>query len=139
MSGAVECVDWTGRYRARAMESPSPTPILTSSRVTSPGLASLERKGPSIDVSETAGPGPADAPTAPTRKQPVRPAELPPERRLSAATLAGLAAAAGITAIVLGGWAFVSGVGTDRGSDTGTSSTPSGFDQALTLLAKPNA
>lgn len=75
---------------------------------------------------------------APTRMPPVEPVELPPERRLSAARLAGLAAAAGIAAIVLGGGAFVAGVG-DRGGDPDPTSPPIGFEEALTLLADPNA
>ncbi len=95
------------------------------------------RNGSSIDVQEAPG---RDAPTAsPTKRPLAKPVEFPPERRLSAATLAGLAAAAGIAAIVLGGWAFVSGVGTDRAGDSSPVSVPTGFEQALTLLARPNA
>lgn len=99
------------------------------------------RNGSSIDVSEA--PTAEVSPTATTSRKAVTPVELRPERRLSAATLAGLAAAAGIAAIVLGGWAFmsgarVSGVGTDGAVEAGPTSAPTGFDEALTLLAKPN-
>jgi anti-sigma-K factor RskA len=64
-----------------------------------------------------------------------RPVELRAQRRFSTATLAGLAAAAGIAAIVLGGWAFVSGVRTDAGSD-GVGAAPDGLQQAVALLAR---
>lgn len=111
------------------MESPALTPGLASN--------GLGRNGSSIEVPEA--PAADTSPTAPTGKEPFRPVELPPERRLSAATLAGFAAAAGIAAIVLGGWAFLSGVGTDRAGSSGTTSTPTGFEDALALLAKPNA
>ena len=77
-------------------------------------------------------------PTAPrtvTRER----VELPPERRLSPSTLAGLAAAAGIAAIVLGGWAFVSGVGRDDDGASRSAAPPSGFRQAVALLARPDA
>ena len=65
-----------------------------------------------------------------------RPIELPPERRLSAATLAAIAVAAGVSAIVLGGWAFFSGA---RGDGSGRSwdAAPPGHQQAISLLAKP--
>ena len=122
------------------MESPSPTPIVTSSRRDEPAARRASSGSVLRSTFGAARPGPADAPTAPTRTQSVRPVELPPERRLSAATLAGLAAAAGIAAIVLGGWAFVSGVGSDqRRSDTRHVSHRAGSTKRLTLLAKPNA
>ena len=109
------------------MESTPPTPVLTS----------FGRNGSSIDVSEP--PAAEVSPTTPTRTQPLAPVELPPERRLSAPTLAGLAAAAGIAAIVLGGWAFVSGAGTDRAGESRPATPPTGYEDAVTLLAKPNA
>lgn len=110
------------------MESNSPTSVLTS----------FGRNGTSIDVQEPE-PSASEASTATPTGPRVRQVELPPERRLSAPTLAGLAAAAGIAAIVLGGWAFVSGFGTDRAGDSGSVSAPTGFEQAVTLLARPNA
>jgi anti-sigma-K factor RskA len=64
-----------------------------------------------------------------------RPVELRAKRRFSTATLAGLAAAAGVAAIVLGGWAFVSGVRTDAGSG-GVGAAPDGLQQAVALLAR---
>ena len=84
-------------------------------------------------------PSPADAqPSASTRPSAER-AGIPPERRLSAPTLAALAAAAGVAAIALGGWAFVSGVGRDDHATTRTASPPSGFQEAVALLARPDA
>ena len=66
--------------------------------------------------------------------------ELPPERRLSAPTLATLAAAAGIAAIVLGGWAFVSGFDRDKNGDVSSQATaPTGFEEAVALLTRPGA
>jgi hypothetical protein len=62
---------------------------------------------------------------------------LHPERRLSAARLAGIAAAAGVAAIVLGGWAFVSGIGTD-GDSALANTPPPGHQQAISLLARPD-
>jgi hypothetical protein len=66
------------------------------------------------------------------------PVRLPPEGRLSASTLAILAAAAGVVAILLGGWAFVSGMRDDDGSTAATAAAPTGYEEALALLAAPN-
>jgi hypothetical protein len=67
-----------------------------------------------------------------------RPIDLPPEGRLSAATLATLAAAAGVVAILVGGWAFVSGVRDGGGStEAAAASPPTAFEEAVTLLADP--
>lgn len=116
-----------------AMESSSPTPVLTN----------FGRNGSSIAAPDS--PASDASSTAPTRRPPGKPpgklVGLPPERRLSAATLAGLAAAAGVAAIVLGGWAFMSGaglsgVGTD---DSVSTSPPTGFEEALALLTRPNS
>lgn len=102
-----------------------------------PVLTSVGRNGSSIDVTD--GPAPDVSPTAPTARPPLPPVELPPERRLSAATLAALASAAGVAAIVLGALAFVSGVGTDKAGGSEPSAAPAGFEEALALLARPNA
>ena len=66
------------------------------------------------------------------------PVRLPPEGRLSASTLAILAAAAGVVAILLGGWAFVSGTSDDDGATAATAAAPTGYEEALALLAAPN-
>jgi hypothetical protein len=63
------------------------------------------------------------------------PVALPPERRFSASTLAGLAAAFGVVAIVLGAWAFYSGVRADS-ADTAASGAPPAHQQAIALLAR---
>lgn len=62
------------------------------------------------------------------------PVELPDERRLSASTLAGLAAASGVAAIVLGAWAFYSGVRSD--GESGSAAEPPAHQQAVSLLAR---
>lgn len=112
------------------MESPSPIPVVTRVDVKRP-----ERNGSPVRPQASPSEAPAGAGTAVTRER----VELPSERRLSPATLAGLAAAAGIAAIVLGGWAFVSGVGRDGDGATKTATPPSGFQQAVALLARPDA
>ena len=113
-----------------AVESPSPIPVVTRVDVKRPGRNGSSPVRPQASPSEAQ----AGARNAVTRER----VELPPERRLSPATLAGLAAAAGIAAIVLGGWAFVSGVGRD-GDGASQSAAPSGFQQAVALLARPDA
>jgi hypothetical protein len=100
-------------------------------------MTSFGRNGTSVAV--PAATAEAPVPPAPTRRPPVTTIELPPERRLSASTLAGLAAAAGIAAIVLGGWAFMWGVGSDDSAESVASTRPAGFDEALALLARPNS
>ena len=66
------------------------------------------------------------------------PVRLPAEGRLSASTLAIFAAAAGVVAILLGGWAFVAGLSGDGEGVAGAESVPSGYEEALTLLTAPN-
>jgi hypothetical protein len=61
--------------------------------------------------------------------------ELPPERRLSSSTLAVLAVASGVTAIVLGAWAFYSGVRSDSDS-VSSNAPPPAHQQAISLLAR---
>jgi hypothetical protein len=69
-----------------------------------------------------------------------RPVELPPEGRLSAATLATLAAAAGVVAILVGGWAFVAGLGKDAAEPGATAATaPAGYGDAVAVLSEPGA
>jgi hypothetical protein len=124
------------------MDSPAPIPIVT--RVVRNGSgppakaedpAPAEVSGPAGSPT-TSSPGRSAAPPVRVREQ----VELPPERRLSAATLAGLAAAAGIAAIVLGGWAFVTGVGDEPGGTaSGQEAAPPGFQEAVALLARPGA
>jgi hypothetical protein len=77
-------------------------------------------------------------PVARARLDLTEPVRLPPEGRFSASTLAILAAAAGVVAILLGGWAFVSGTGDDDGSVPAAPTAPSGYEEALALLAAPN-
>jgi hypothetical protein len=69
-------------------------------------------------------------------QQRVDPVELPPPDRLSGATLATLAAVAGMAAIALGTWAFVSSV---REQDAPQIVRPpiSEAAQAISLLSKP--
>lgn len=78
----------------------------------------------------------AHTPAPPPRELLARPIELPPERRFSAAKLAAIAVAAGVSAIVLGGWAFFSGARSDGGG-TSSDTAPPGHQQAISLLAKP--
>jgi hypothetical protein len=80
----------------------------------------------------------ATDPVARARLDLTEPVRLPPEGRLSASTLAILAAGAGVVAILLGGWAFVSGMGDDEGSTAAPAAAPTGYEQALALLAAPN-
>jgi hypothetical protein len=77
-------------------------------------------------------------PVARARLDLTEPVRLPPEGRLSASTLAILAAGAGVVAILLGGWAFVSGMGDDEGSTAAPAAAPTGYEEALALLAAPN-
>jgi hypothetical protein len=104
--------------------SSSPVPVLSAPRSpTGNGTAAAERSGtvasPAISRTDAA----------------FERVELPPERRLSASTLAGLAAASGVAAIVLGAWAFYSGVRSDSGG-AGASAAPPAHQQAISLLAR---
>src|SRR3970040_1127841 len=127
-TGAVVIVD-------AAMEASSASPVPTGPVPTGPGVAvSSARNGAARATPQ------ASAPTRQTgspREVLARPIELPPERRLSAATLAAIAAAAGVSAIALGGWAFFSGVRAD-GNAANADTAPPGYQQAISLLAKPD-
>jgi anti-sigma-K factor RskA len=115
-----------------AMDSPYATPLpSTVAGKTSSGQTSPGRNGSAMSPRTR---GQAQRPSA--REPLKRHVDLPRERRFSAAALAGIAAAAGIAAIVLGGWAFVSGIRADAGS--ATVGTASGVQQALSLLARPD-
>jgi hypothetical protein len=110
------------------VESASPIPVVTR----------VGRNG-TVPDSTAAPASAADAPeAAPARRLPRR-VEIPPERRLSAPLLATLAAAAGVAAIALGGWAFMSGVG-DAGSaqPVEEEAAPPGHIEAIALLARPD-
>jgi hypothetical protein len=63
------------------------------------------------------------------------PFELPPPKQLSGATLAGLGAIAGLAAIALGLWAFVSTVRADGSVEVVRASSETA--QAISLLSKP--
>ena len=93
--------------------------------------------GPVPDAGRFGGDQAAD-PVARARLELTEPVRLPPEGRFSASTLAILAAAAGVVAILLGGWAFVSGTGDDDDSAAATAPAPTGYEEALALLAAPS-
>lgn len=114
------------------MDSPytTPMPSTVASRTNS-RQAGSGRNGTVVSATT-----PAQAESRSVREPLTQRVDLPPERRFSAATLAGLAAATGIAAIVLGGWAFVSGLRTDARS--ATAGAAPGFQQALSLLARPD-
>ena len=76
------------------------------------------------------------APPATTAERERDPFELPPSDRLSGATLATLAALAGMGAIALGLWAFVMSVWSD-GPTEGLRPPISEAAQAISLLSKP--
>jgi hypothetical protein len=91
------------------------------------------QNGSPAEVHEPAQPAAA-------RAQLREPIDFPPERRLSAAMLASLAGAAGVAAIVLGGWAFVSGVRADgSGGVAAGASARAELEEAITLLSDPGA
>ena len=117
------------------MEASSVSPVPTGPVPTDPGVAvSSARNGAARATPQASAPTRA---TGSPREVLARPIELPPERRLSAATLAAIAAAAGVSAIALGGWAFFSGVRAD-GSAANADTAPPGYQQAISLLAKPD-
>ncbi len=92
---------------------------------------------PPVAVAEGLVGDQAADPVARARLDLVEPVRLPPEGRLSASTLAILAAAAGVVAMLLGGWAFVSGMSDDDATVAEAPSVPSGYEEALALLAAP--
>jgi hypothetical protein len=63
----------------------------------------------------------------------VGPVELPSSKGLSGATIAALAALAGVGAILLGSWAFVSSVRSDDGPTSDTAQSR----RAISVLSKP--
>jgi len=64
----------------------------------------------------------------------VGPVELPSGKRLSGAMIAALAALAGVGAILLSSWAFVSSVRSDEGSTSDTAQSR----RAVSVLSKPS-
>lgn len=62
---------------------------------------------------------------------PLRPLELPPQRRPSGATLAALATVAGIAAVLLGGWAFLTSARDEAGPQAASPA------EAVRLLSRP--
>lgn len=91
-----------------------------------------------MPIPERFGGDQAADPVARARLELTEPVRLPPEGRFSASTLAILAAAAGVVAILLGGWAFVSGTGGGDEPTAATAPAPTGYEEALALLAAPN-
>lgn len=98
------------------------TPAIRSS-------SGLERNGSSLSASVSA------ATTSRTERL-AQPVELPPSPRLRAETIAGLATVAGVVAIALGGWAFVSSASSED-SNAGVRSLAAA-EQVLPLLARPS-
>jgi len=92
-----------------------------------------------VAVSRPAGNGAAagmqSATPAGPRSDELGHVELPPERRLSSSTLAVLAVASGVTAVVLGAWAFYSGMQSDSGGAS-PDAPPPAHQQAISLLAR---
>ncbi len=92
-----------------------------------------------VAVSSPAGNGAAagmqSATPAGPRSDELGHVELPPERRLSSSTLAVLAVASGVTAIVLGAWAFYFGMQSDSGGAS-PDAPPPAHQQAISLLAR---
>jgi len=78
----------------------------------------------------------ADSPEPPGAELPkvvVGAVELPPGKRLSGSTIASFAALAGVAAILLGSWAFVSSVTSDDPSSERAQS-----ERVISLLSKPS-
>jgi hypothetical protein len=79
-----------------------------------------------------------EAPAATPTRRVLEPVEIPPQRGLSGATIAGIALVVGVAAIALGLWAFVTSV---RAQETvfvprAVPNTPA--DRAIALLANPS-
>jgi hypothetical protein len=89
----------------------------------------LDRNGSMLHTST------ATASTSRTDRLP-QPVQLPRQTRLTGPTLAGVAAAAGVAAIALGGWAFVSSV--RSGDPNAGERSLSAAEQVIPLLARPN-
>jgi Anti-sigma-K factor rskA len=102
------------------------------------GVAGVERGNGSVVSHERFGDDPATARVARARLDLAEPVRLPAEGRLSASTLTIFAAAAGVVAILLGSWAFVSGL-SGGGDGAGSAETaPPGYEEALSLLTAPH-
>ncbi len=102
---------------------------------------------PDLVGREPSSPSPATAPprddlsaarVARAREELAQPVRLPSEGRFSASTIAILAAAAGVVAILLGSWAFVSGVTGEDDVAVSSVPAPSGYEEAVALLAAPD-
>ena len=65
------------------------------------------------------------------------PVVLPPKRRLSGASLAGLAAVAGVGAIALGAWGVASSLSDDSNGSGQSAVAIEGVQQVVSLLSKP--
>ena len=65
------------------------------------------------------------------------PVALPPKRRLSGASLAGLAAVAGVGAIALGAWGVASSLSDDSNGSGQSAVAIEGVQQVVSLLSKP--
>jgi len=86
--------------------------------------------GNSVSSAERPAGGPGD------RERLFEPIELPQSHRFSGVTIAALAAAAGVAAIALGMWAFVSSVRAQDEPDVVRSAPIYGAVQAISLLSK---
>jgi hypothetical protein len=95
-----------------------------------PAPARLETKGPANGLTL--------APAVPAAERSSAPLELPPAPRLSGATIATLAAIAGMGAIALGAWAFVASVRADDSIAVTHAQPIYGAAQVIALLAKPD-
>lgn len=112
---------------------PVPATPLPSPLEATPERFGAGGNGASPATSGLAGDDLSAARLARARRELAEPVRLPPEGRLKASTLAIFACAAGVVAILLGGWAFVSGIRDDGGA-AGPVTAPSGYEQALALL-----
>jgi hypothetical protein len=90
--------------------------------------------GTSVATAETSPPAETVA-----QLSPFEPVELTaPVYRVSAATLAALATVAGVAAVVLGAWAFVSSVRDPDTVEVVRTAPIAGSAQAISLLSKPS-
>ena len=78
------------------------------------------------------------APATVRSRQLLGPVELPPRRGLSGATIAGLALAAGVAAIALGLWAFVTSVREEKPVFVPPTVPKTATDSTISLLSKPS-
>ncbi len=113
--------------------TPLPSPLGAT-----PERFAVDGNGASVTSADTLGHDRSSARIARVRRELAEPVRLPPEGRLSASTLAIFAATAGVVAILLGGWAFVSGVRDDDEGTVTTVAAPTGYEEAVALLAAPD-